>query len=149
MVFNQSCCNVILICLLLQGCASQLQPKSDYKPPTGAALMENSQVDTSYLEPTVGNKGDLLGTEVIRSETIGDEQEIELAVPINPDLVDDVYVTSSSGDSVVLTREARIVQNYENNNVGITIRVPKSENLGFRFKLVDYPDNDWPPVRHQ
>lgn len=111
--------------------------------------MENSDLDTSYLNPVAGHKGNQLGAEVVSAETMGDELLIEIMVPINPDLVDQVHVTSSTGESVVLTREARIVQNYENNNVGISIRVPRSQNLGFQLKLVDHPNDDWPPVRHQ
>ena len=149
MNFNPLCRSLIPICLLLSGCASQLQPKSDYKPPAGAAAMENSALDTSYLKPVTGHKGDQLGAEVVSAETIGDELLIEILVPIDPDRVDQVHVTSETGNSVVLTREARILQNYESNNVGISIRIPKSENLGFRLKLVDHPDNNWPPLRHQ
>lgn len=149
MNFIPSCRSLIPICLLLAGCASQLQPRSDYLPPPNAAAMENGALDTSYLKPVTGHKGDQLGAEVISAETTGDELLIEILVPIDPDLVDQVEVTSSSGDSVILTREARIVQDYESNNVGITIRIPKSENLGFRLRLVDHPDNNWPPLRHQ
>ena len=149
MFFNHSSLYFFVICLLLQGCANQLQPKSDYAPPPGAMPVENSNQDTGYLEPTAGHKGDGIGAEVISSEVIGDEQEIEIMVPINPDLVDQIQVTSSTGDSVVLTREAQIVQNYENNSVGISIRIPKTDNLGFRLKLIDHPDDDWPPRRYQ
>ncbi len=149
MNFNHPCRSLIAICLLLAGCASQLQPKSAYLPPPGAAVMENNALDTSYLKPVAGHRGDQLGAEVVSAETLGDELLIEILVPIDPDLVDQVQVTSEASGSVVLTREARIVQNYESNNVGITIRIPKSENMGFRLKLVDHPDNNWPPVRHQ
>ena len=48
-----------------------------------------------------------------------------------------------------LSSEARIVQDYETNNVGIWLRVPTKEKAGFRLKLIDHPDDDWPPVRQQ
>jgi hypothetical protein len=31
--------------------------------------------------------------------------------------------------------------------VGISIQVPKSENLRFRLKLIDDPRDEWYPVR--
>jgi len=139
----------LLVCLLLQGCASQMQPKSTYKPPPGAAPTENSSLDTGQLETTVGHRGDQLGAEVISSELDGEEQVIEIRVPIDPDLVDQVYVMTPEGDTVNQSREARIIQNYETNNVGIWIRVPTSEKAGFRLKLIDQPDDAWPPVRQQ
>jgi hypothetical protein len=111
--------------------------------------MEKSHVDTGNLEATPGHTGNQLGAQVIRSETNGDEQTVEIEVPIDPDRVDQVEVISTSGDSVVLTRPARIRQNYENDNVGISVKVPKTENLGFRLRLIDNTENDWPPVRHQ
>ena len=33
-------------CLLLQACAGQMQPKSTYRQPVGAAAVENSSLDT-------------------------------------------------------------------------------------------------------
>jgi hypothetical protein len=123
-----------------------MQPKSTYRPPAGAAPMENKAVDTGQLEPTVGHKGDRIGAEVISSEVIGDEQLIEIRVPIDPDVVDQVYVTTPEGGPVNLSREAQI---NENNNVGIWIRVPTKEKFGFRLKLIDESDDVWPPVRQQ
>ena len=70
-------------------------------------------------------------------------------MPIQPDLVDQVQVLTSQGEPMPLSREARIVHNYETNNVGISVQVPKSENLGFRLKLIDHPDDEWPPLRQQ
>ena len=132
----------IPLCLLLQACASN-------PPPPGAMSMEKSNLDTGQLEPTIGHKGDKLGAEVVGSEDLGDEQLIEIRVPIDPALVDQVHVTTPDGQTVRQSREARIVENYENNHVGISVRIPKSDNMGFRLKLVDHPDNDWPPVRPQ
>jgi hypothetical protein len=126
-----------------------MQPKSTYHPPAGAAPMENSAIDTGQLESTVGNKGDRLGAEVMSTEVIGDEQLIEIRVPIDPDLVDQVYVMTPEGGMVKQSRGAQIIQNYENNNVGIWIRVPTKEKTGFRLKLIDESDDVWPPVRQQ
>ena len=135
--------------LLLQGCASSMEPRSSYTPPPGAAPTENSSLDTGQLEPTVGHKGDQLGAEVISADDSGELRSLEINVPIQPDLVDQVQVLTSEGEPMPLSREAQIVHDYETNNVGISVQVPKSENMGFRLKLIDHPDDEWPPVRQQ
>lgn len=139
----------VLICLLLQGCAGGMQPKYTYRPPAGAAPMESGAIDTGQLESTVGNKGDKIGAEVMSTKVDGDEQLIEIRVPIDPDLVDQVYVMTPEGGMVKQSRGAQIIQNYEDNNVGIWIRVPTKEKTGFRLKLIDQSDDVWPPVRQQ
>lgn len=142
-------CLALLVYLLVPGCASQLQPKSGYRPPPGATSMEKGSIDTGQLETTAGHKGDQIGAEVISSEVDGDEQVVEIRVPIDPALVDQVYVMTPEGSNVNQSREARIIQNYEDNNVGIWIRVPSKEKVGFRLKLIDQSDDPWPPVRQQ
>jgi hypothetical protein len=139
----------VLIGLLLQGCTGSLQPRSTYIPPPGAAPTEKGSLDTGQLEPTVGYKEDQLGAEVVNTEVLGDMQSIEINVPIQPDLVDQIQVLSESGEPIPLSRDAQIIYNYETNNVGITVQVPKSENLGLRFRLIDHADDDWPPMREQ
>jgi hypothetical protein len=135
--------------LLLQGCASSMEPRSSYTPPPGASPTENSSLDTGQLEPTVGHRGDQLGAEVISADDSGELHSVEINVPIQPDLVDQVQVLTSEGEPMPLSREAQIVHNYETNNVGISVQVPKSESMGFRLKLIDHRDDEWPPVRQQ
>ena len=149
MMSEQNFFVTVLIGLLLQGCAGSMEPRSTYKPPAGVAPPENGSLDTGQLEPTVGYKGDQLGAEVVNSEVSGETQVIEINVPIRPDLVDQVQVLTESGEPIPMSRDARIIHNYETNNVGISVQVPKSENLGLRFRLIDHPDNDWPPMREQ
>lgn len=147
----------LLISFLLQGCAGQqeqqsslrLEPASSYQPPAGAAPTEYSTRDTGEMVTTPGHRDEQSGAEVISSETIDDEELVEIRLNIDPDQVDDVEVMTSDGDSVNLSREARIVQDYENNNVGIWIRVPTEEKAGFRLKLIDNADDSWPPMRQQ
>jgi hypothetical protein len=139
----------VLTGLLLQGCAGSMQPRSTYTPPPGAAPTEKGSLDTGQLEPTVGYKGDQLGAEVINSEVSGDMRSIEINVPIQPDLVDQIQVITESGEIIPLSREAQIINNYETNNVGITVQVPKSQSLGLRFRLIDHTDDEWPPRRQQ
>jgi hypothetical protein len=139
----------LLLCLSLAGCANSLEPQSTYTPPPGAAPMENKSVNTGELKAEPGHKDDITGAEVVNTESLGDLQTIEVIVPIEPSEVDDVRILGSDGDPVTMTREAEIVHNYETNYVGIKFQVPKSDNLGFRLQLIDHPDDDWPPVRHQ
>jgi hypothetical protein len=63
--------------------------------------------------------------------------------------VDQVQVMTLDGSTVNQSREARIIHNYETNNVGIWIRVPTRDSVGFRLKLIDQSDDIWPPVRQQ
>ena len=114
MLLSRSCCHLCLACLLLQGCATQLQPRSSYPSPPGASPQEVGDVDTGELKPTAGHQDELLGARVLSSREVGDEQHIEIEVPVDPDRVDQVQVYSSQAGSgsVVLTREAQIVQKY-------------------------------------
>jgi hypothetical protein len=139
----------VLVCLLLQACASGLEPRSDYKPPAGAAPTEEKSIDTGELEATPGHRGDELGAEVIHYEEHDEYQSIHLNIPIEPDEVDQVEVMTPSGETIPQSREAQIVHDYETNNVGIKIHVPKTDNMGFRLKLIDHADDEWPPVRQQ
>ncbi len=140
----------LLLCLWLAGCASSLEPKSTYTPPPGAAPMENKSVDSGEFRAEPGYKDDVLGAEVVNTESLGDLQSIEINIPIEPDQVDRVRVMGPNGDPVPMTREAEIIHNYETNNVGIKIEVPNSDNLRFQLQLIDHPNDDaWPPVRLQ
>ena len=141
--------SLLLAGLLLQGCASSMKPHSNYTPPPGSAPTENSSRETGHLDPTPGYEGDQLGAEVISSDDFGEMRSVEINVPIQPDLVDQVQVLTSEGEPMPLSREAQIIHNYETNNVGISIKVPKSDNLGFRLRLIDHPDKEWPPIRQQ
>jgi hypothetical protein len=95
------------------------------------------------LEPNVGPKGDKPGAEIINSEISGELQSIEINVPVDPDSVDQVQVLDASGEPLPMSREDTIIQNYETNNVGISTQLPKSENTGFRLKLIDKPEDGW------
>jgi hypothetical protein len=136
-------------CLLLAGCAGSLKPSHKYAPPPGAAPTQYKTLETGELRATTGHKGDGMGAEVISSETVGEEKEIEILIPLPPDQVDEVQVVSPSGAPVKLSREAQIIHNYETNNVGIKFKIPDSNNLGFRLQLFDNSDDSWPPFRDQ
>ena len=136
-------------CLLLQACAGGLEPESNYTPPRGSAPLEEKSVDTGQLEATPGHREDTLGTEIIRYEKYDEYQTIELNVPIEPDEVDQVEVMTPSGEVIPQSRQAQIVHDYETNNVGIKLHLPNTENTGFRLKLIDHAEDEWPPIRQQ
>ncbi|HUV21872.1 MAG TPA: hypothetical protein VMZ32_08805 [Gammaproteobacteria bacterium] len=124
-----------------------MHSRSSHRLPPGIASSGGSSLDTGLLEPSVGYRGDRLGAEVVNSEISGELQSIEINVPIEPGAVDRIEVMTQSGESMPMSRQATIVHNYETNNVGISIQVPKSENLRFRLKLIDDPRDEWYPVR--
>jgi hypothetical protein len=135
---------LVVVGLFLQGCASSgLQSQTKYRPPPGAELNEGGSLDSGLLEPNVGPTDDKPGAEVVRPEDSGELQSIEINVPIEPDSVDQVQVLDASGEPLPMSREATIVHNYETNNVGISIQLPKSEDTGFRLKLIDKPEDGW------
>ena len=147
MMSDRSLLFLVLSGLLLQGCASSgLQSQTQHRPPPGSELNEGGSLDSGLLEPTVGHKGDRLGAEVVNSEISGELQSIEITVPVEPDSVDQVRVLDASGKPLPMSREATIVHNYETNNVGISIQLPKSEDTGFRLQLIEDPEDSWYPV---
>jgi hypothetical protein len=131
----------VLVALVSQGCAS-VHPRSNHPLPPDTLSSGISSLDTGLLEPNIGYRGDRLGAEVVNAEISGDLQSIEINVPIEPDAVDRIQVMTQSGELLPMSRQATIVRNYETNNVGITIQLPKSENLRFRLKLIEDPKND-------
>jgi hypothetical protein len=144
MMSDRNLLYLVVVGLLLQGCASSdFESQTKHRPPPGAELNEDGSLDSGLLEPNVGHKDDNPGAEVVSSEISGELQSIETNVPIEPDSVDQVQVLDASGEPLPMSREDTIIQNYETNNVGISIQLPKSENTGFRLKLIDKPEDGW------
>jgi hypothetical protein len=144
MMFYRNLLYLVLVGLFLQGCASSgLQTQTKNRPPPGSELNEGGSLDSGLLEPTVGHTGDKLGAEVVSSEISGELQSIEINVPVDPDLVDQVQVLDASGNPLPMSREATIVHNYETGHVGVSIQLPKSEDTGFRLQLIDKPEDGW------
>lgn len=135
--------STVLACLLMQACASGLEPQSSDSPPPDAAPMEEKSVDSGQLQVRSGERGAELDAEIIRYEEYDEYQSIELNVPIESDQVDQGEVMTPSGEMFPRSRQEQIVHDYETDNVGIKIPANKSGNLGFRLKLID--DEQWPP----
>lgn len=127
-----------LACLLLTACAGGLRPQSsDAPPPPVAAPTQAGVVVSDELRFERGHRGNKLGAEVIGTEVYGDQQIVEVRIPLPPDEVDQVQVLSPSGEPLKMSRETEIIRNYEINNVGIRFQTPKTGNLTFRLKLID------------
>ena len=142
MVSVQTSIRIILISVWLQGCVTSYgSPKHDSRnalppPPDVTAL------DTGYLETTPGYTGDVLGAKIIGVSEISEEEllMIEVSVPVDPDQVDEVRIISPSGKSLKQEKQAEILRDYENNNVGIKLFLPNQQKWDFKLKLIDMPD---------
>ena len=131
-------------CLMLQGLISGCQAQNtiiqdvNELPPEEAPTLE-----TGILQRVEGYKGDLLGAEVI-SITLAENdalEVIELSVPIDPEVVDQVTVVGPSGQLLELGEPIEISPNQEKSSVGIILTLPKKKKLGFKIKLIDLPDD--------
>ena len=122
------------IVLMLSACgiAKNKEPDQLAAPPRMA-------METDLLTATPGYTGKILGAEVLASESgpLGEEQIIEINVPIDPDQVDRVEVISATGETIKQRRTAEILRNYENDNVGITLFLSREKNWRFKLKLID------------
>ena len=126
---------------MLQGCATGYE--STHKTGQQAVSPPQTRIlESGYLEPTPGYRGNLLGAEVVDTEINADRQMIEINLPIDPDQVDQVRVVSPAGERLEQYREPEILRNYENNNVGVKIFLPQQKNLGFRLRLIDNVESD-------
>lgn len=106
--------------------------------PTSASTRPSiDYLETGYLENTQGFVGDVLGAEITRISESDQFQIIEIDVPIDPVDVDHVRVLSKSGEVIQLDRTSEIIRDYENNNVGIKLYLPKQKNWVFRLKLIE------------
>jgi len=131
-------------CLMLQGLISGCQAQNtiiqdvNELPPAEAPTLE-----TGILQRVDGYKGDLLGAEVISITPAENDalEVIELSVPIDPEVVDQVTVVGPSGQLLELGEPIEISPNQEKSSVGIILTLPKKKKLGFKIKLIDLPDD--------
>lgn len=134
---------VFACCLLLQGivttCLAQGTPDSQQNE---FSLPSVNALETGILLNVIGYQGDVLGAEVISVTTAADNSSeiIEISVPVDPELSDRVKVVTPSGQPVKLDSPLEISRDHENDKVGITLRLSKKYNLGFRIRLIDLPD---------
>lgn len=110
-----------------------------HAPPDQLTAPPRMVLETDVLTARPGYTGKILGAEVLASEPdpLGQEQIIEINVPVDPDKVDRIEVISPSGETIKQRRTAEILRNYENDNVGITLYLSKEKNWSFKLKLID------------
>jgi hypothetical protein len=141
MIVDRSIVFIIFVGAVLQGCTADYQSSRktgrQSAPPPEITIIESGQ-----LEAIPGFRGAVLGAEVIDAEVSGDQQIIQINLPIDPDRVDQVRVVSPSGEKLKQSREAEILRDYENDNVGLKIFLPRQKTLGFRLKLIDDSNAD-------
>ena len=103
----------------------------------------SSEIESGFLEARPGYTGNVLGAEV-EKVTIEAQQSqiIEINLPIDPDEVDRIQVLSVSGKPIPQDKTAQIVRDYENDNVGIKLYLPKKKDWVFKLKLIDEPGID-------
>lgn len=118
-------------CLMLQGLISGCQAQNtiiqdvNELPPEGVPKLE-----TVILQRVEGYKGDLLGAEVISITSAENDalEVIELSVPIDPEVVDQVSVVGPSGQLLELGEPIEISPNQEKSSAGIILTLPKKRN---------------------
>ncbi len=144
MVFEQNFIRIILISVWLQGCASGNGSPGHDSPEAVPTPPGITTLDTGYLEATPGYTGSVLGAEVIGVSDLSAEelQIIEVSIPVDPDQVDEVRIISPSGSTLKQQRQAEILRDYENNNVGIKLYLPQQQKWGFKLKLIDKPEDN-------
>lgn len=106
----------------------------------------NIILETDTLEAKPGYTGKILGA-IVKDSTIGpygEQQIIEINVPVDPDQIDidQVRVISPSGETLKQIKNAEIMRNYETDNVGITIFISKEKNMSFKLRLIDKSEDD-------
>jgi hypothetical protein len=90
-----------------------------------------------------------LGTEAVPDQTpptlstqSGEQQAIDLDIPIPPQEADEVRQMGSSGGPVRKSREPQIIQDYDTGKAGVIIPPKKGGKIGIKLQLVDHPDGD-------
>lgn len=131
-------------CLMLQGLISGCQAQNSIiqdvnkLPPTEAPTLE-----TDIIQRVDGYKGGVLGAEVVSITPAENDslEVIELSIPVDPEVVDQVTVVGPQGQLLELDEPIEISPNQEKGSVSIILTLPKKKKLGFKIKLIDLPDD--------
>lgn len=126
---NFSC--LLIAAVLVSSCASTSKPSQRTERVSGT------------LESVPGFTGDRLGIEVEQvSEVEGtDLQAIDLKLPLEPEQVDRIEVTTPAGNPVEQKRPAEITTEADERGVGIRLYLSKQKNWEFRLRLIDLPED--------
>ena len=97
-----------------------------------------SYQETSLLKAEAGDKGDRLGASVDSvSETDGELILISVIVPRTPELGQNIELVGAKGKKLEQSRIAQVINDYENNNVGIKFYSPKRKSWAFKVRFYD------------
>lgn len=131
---NSQISALVPVVLLLTACGT-----ADKAEENRLAVPPRMTLETDVLTARPGYTGKILGAEVLASEPgpLGEEQVIEINVPVDPDQVDRIEVVTPSGETIKQRRTAEILRNYETDNVGITLFLSREQNWRFKLKLID------------
>ena len=125
---------------LISGCQTQntiIQDLNKLPPPDALTL------ETGILQRVEGFKGDLLGAEIVSINPAENDafEVINLSVPVDPEVVDQVTVVDPSGRLLELGEPIEISPNQDRSSVGIVLALPKRNRPGFIIRLIDLPDD--------
>lgn len=60
---------------------------------------------------------------------------------VNPDDVDQVRALAPDGKPLKQKEAMETILDHENGEVGFALKLPKTQEMGFKFKLIDLPDD--------
>ncbi len=117
--------------LLLQACASVPKP-----------VTTTTERVTSTLRPEPGFTGSRMGAEVEEVFISDDErfQVIDLLLPLDPEVVDEIQVESASGQPVDLRKKPEINPEQDGQATGVRLFLSRDKKWEFRLRLIDNPD---------
>ena len=94
---------------------------------------------SDVLKLESGYTGNVLGAQVLDVTATEDHdvQLVEVQIDIEPEKVDRVQVISTAGVPIKTDRKAQILRDYEQNNVGIKLYLPRQKGWQFKLRLID------------
>ena len=101
-------------------------------------------IQSDWLELVKGYKGETLGTELREIEDDGENRTVTLAIPkksmSHPDEIEEVVVVGRRPEKPEpIDIEYEWLDDYENDNYGLVIRLGKNSNWPIRFYLNSDP----------
>jgi hypothetical protein len=105
---------------------------------------DDEPIQSDWLELVKGYKGETLGTELREIEDDGENRTVTLAIPkesiSHPDEIEEVVVVGRKPDKPEpINIEYEWLDDYENDNYGLVIRLGKNSRWPIRFYLNSDP----------
>ena len=125
---------IIVLCFCSVSFAAAVNDSHQQKDTASKTIAE-----TTFLRAKEGYTGDQLGAEV-KKVSVDQEAEVRLVevhIPYDPDRVDNIQIITESGKPLNRDSIAEVLNDYENDNIGIKFYLPRQKNWVFKVKLVD------------